>query len=158
MSANKKPSSARGLKAAEERGAAAKTLWVESGEVVPASELAVHWGVAPSTVSAAARRGEASFIVILGRRYFPKEFLELERDVVREVSLALSGLTPESMLMFWKRTHGALEGRTPAAMIQEAGDGKARERLVKLAQSWAEGSKAAASFTIGSKAVRTSRR
>lgn len=157
MSANKKPSDARGLRAAVERGAASKLVWVDSGEVIPTSALAAHWGLAPSTVGAIARRGEASFIFVFGKRFFPKEFLALERDIVREVSLALSGLEAEGMLLFWKRPHGALRGKTPLATIQEAGDAKARERVVKLAHSWTEGIKAAKRFTIGSKAVRTSK-
>ena len=154
MSANKKPSDARGLRAAVERGAASKLVWVDSGEVVPTIVLAEHWGLAPSTVGAIARRGEASFIFVFGRRYFPKEFLALERDVVREVSLALTGMSAEGMLIFWKRPHGALEGKTPLALIQEARDAKARERVVKLAHSWAESSRAAAAFTIPTKSKR----
>lgn len=122
-----------GLRAAITRGATAKAQWVESGEVVPASALAARWQVTASSIGASARRGGLTSVVISRRRYFPSAFLELEPESAGAVSRALSPLPPQTALVFWKRPHGALGGKTAAEALRiEAG----LDRVLGLAQSW----------------------
>lgn len=128
-----------------------KVLWVETGEVVPASTVAAKWQVAARYVGDAARRGELSSIVISRRRYYPREFVELDLDVVKAVSQALRPMSPESALMFWKRPHGALGGRTPTTVLRDVTALNPQQRVVELAQAWAAQSVAAAGLASGAR-------
>lgn len=122
-----------------------------TGEVVPASAVAAKWRVATRSVGDAARRGELSSIVISRRRYYPREFVELDLEVVKAVSKALGPLSPESALMFWKRPHGALGGRTPTTVLRDVAVANRQQRVVELAQAWAAQSAADAGLTVGAR-------
>lgn len=135
--ANRKSQGA-GLQAAVDRGMASKALWLQSGEVVSSRVLSLRWGLMTAAVGAWARRGALTSVVIGRRRYYPSEFLELEPDAVRAVSRMLSPLSPESALVFWKRPHGALGGRTAAAFLRDTPGPVGLERVRRLAQAWAE--------------------
>ncbi|MBB2486829.1 hypothetical protein H5407_16500 [Mitsuaria sp. WAJ17] len=97
----------------------------------------------------AARRGELSSIVISRRRYYPREFAELDRDVVIAVSLALKSVSPEVALVFWKRPHGALGGEAPSTLLRDVTVANRLQRVVELAQAWAAQSVVAAKLTVG---------
>jgi hypothetical protein len=126
-----------GLAAAVARGEAAKVGWVSSGEVVPARTLAEKWGLTPQALGPAAARGEVFAIVVQRQRYFPKEFLELNRNDVGTVSKSLGDLSPEEKLVFWKRPHGALAGNTVFELLSSKKNGAQLLRVAQLAQSWA---------------------
>ena len=136
-----------GFAAAVSRGIAAKLRWVDTREVVPASAIASKWRVTTRSVGEAARRGELSSIVISRRRYFPREFLELDCAVVRAVSLALRPESPESAITFWKRAHGSLGGKTPTTVLCDVTMSNRQQRVVELAQAWAAQSVTAVGFT-----------
>lgn len=140
-----------GLQAAVARGSASKALWVATGEVVPASAVAAKWRVATRSVGDAARRGELSSIVIARRRYYPREFVELDLDVVKAVSEALRPVSPESALIFWKRRHGALGGTTPATVLRDVTVANRQQRVVELAQAWAAQSVADDRLAVGAR-------
>jgi hypothetical protein len=125
-----------GTTAALGRGEAAKVEWVRSGEVVPARTLADTWGLTPQALGPAAERGEVFAVVVKRQRYFPKEFLDLDRNDVSAVSKSLCRLGSEEKLIFWKRPHGALGGRTVFDVLSTK-DGQQLARVVRLAQSWA---------------------
>jgi hypothetical protein len=129
--------SQRGLASAVARGEAAKVEWVRSGEVIPAKTLAHKWGLTPQALGPASERGEVFAIVVKRQRYFPREFVELERDVVGTVSKSLGRLTPEEKLVFWKRPHGALGGKTVAQFLGPRKDGPQLVRVRQLARAWA---------------------
>lgn len=126
-----------GLAAAVARGEAAKVEWVSSGEVVPAKTLAEVWGLTPQALGPAAERGEVFAVVVKRQRYFPKEFLELDRDDVGAVSKALGSLSPAEKLVFWKRPHGSLGGKTVLQLLTGKKDGAQLGRVIRLARAWA---------------------
>lgn len=127
------PASTTGFAAAVARGEAARVEWVNSGEVIPAKTLADKWGLTPQALGPAAERGEVFAVVVKRQRYYPKEFLDLDRTAVGAVSKALGSLTPAEKLIFWKRPHGALGGKT-VHQVLTAGQ---LDRAAQLAQAWA---------------------
>ena len=129
---------ARGHIAAKARlhGEAAKVDWMRSGEVVSAKVLADRWGLTPQALGPAAERGEVFAVVVKRHRYYPKEFLDLGRDDVSAVCRALGRMSPEEKLIFWKRPHGALAGKTVVDALNNQA-GPRLSRVVQLAQSWA---------------------
>jgi hypothetical protein len=127
-----------GLAAALARGEAAKVEWVASGEVVSAKILADKWGLTPQALGPAAKRGEVFAILVKRQRYYPKEFLDLDRSAVSTVSKALGSLSPEEKLVFWKRSHGALGGKTVLQTLMAAKNTKPLARVAQLAQAWAD--------------------
>lgn len=140
-----------GFKAAVSRGVAAKLRWVDTGEVVPASAIASKWRVTTRFVGGVARQGELSSIVISRRRYYPREFVDLDLDVARAVSRALRPVSPESALMFWKRAHGSLGGKTPTSVLCNVTIANRQQRVVELAQAWAAQSVTAAGFSVSAR-------
>lgn len=125
-----------GLAAAVSRGEASKLEWVTSGEVVSARRLADAWGLTPQALGPAAERGEVFAIVVKRQRYFPKEFLELGREHVAAITSALGSLSPSEKLVFWKRSHGALGGKTVLESLVDDADGGQLDRIAKLARTW----------------------
>ena len=134
---NKARQSTTGLAAAVARGEAAKLDWVSSGEVIPAKTLAYQLGLTPQALGPAAERGEVFALVVKRQRYFPKEFLELDRDVVASVSQALGHISPAEKLVFWKRPHGALGGKTVLQVLTGPKSASMLARVEQLAKAWA---------------------
>ena len=126
-----------GLAGAVARGEAAKIEWVKTGEVVRAQVLADHWGLTPQALGPAAARGEVFAVTVKRQRFYPKEFLVLERDDVGAVTKALGELAPEDKLIFWKRPHGALGGKTVLESLSSRTGASELARVTQLAQSWA---------------------
>jgi hypothetical protein len=136
-SPQKAPAATTGLAAAVARGESAKLEWLSSGEVVPAKTLADRWGLTPQALGPAAARGEVFAVVVQRHRYYPKEFLELDRDDVGTVSKSLGDLSPEEKLVFWKRPHGALGGKTVFELLSSKKNRPQLLRVAQLAHSWA---------------------
>lgn len=129
---------AAGLAAANLRGEAAKVEWVRSGEVVSAKELAEAWGLTPQALGPAAKRGEVFAVTVKNQRYYPREFLHLERDEVGTVCKRLEGMDPSEQLIFWKRKHGALGGKTVYEALSNGKRGGPRLlEVVELAHAYA---------------------
>lgn len=131
--AKETPVTATGFAAAVARGEAARVEWVNSGEVIPAKTLADKWGLTPQALGPAAERGEVFAVVVKRQRYYPKEFLDLDRQVVSDVSKALGTLSATEKLIFWKRPHDALGGKT----VPQALTAGQLDRAAQLAQAWA---------------------
>jgi len=136
--ARKASAAAMGLATAAARGEAARVEWVRSGEVVSAKVLADKWGLTPQALGPAAERTEVFSIVVKRRRYYPREFLELDRSTVSEVSKGLGSLSAAEKLVFWKRRHGALGGKTLLQVLNAAKGLGPLARVVRLAQEWSE--------------------
>ena len=68
------------------------------------------------------------------RLYYPRSFLDLNRQTVATVCHALGGLGSSEKLMFWLRDHRALAGKSIAAAL-EAGIPVAK--VERLAAAWA---------------------
>jgi hypothetical protein len=127
----------QGLTGAQLRGEAARVGWIRTGELVPAKTLADSWGLSPQALGPAADRGEVFSLTHKRLRYYPAEFLSLERDAVASVNKALEGLSEGEKLVFWKRPHGALGGKTVVQALSST-DKRALSRVLALAKAWAE--------------------
>ncbi|MFN6997222.1 MAG: hypothetical protein ACK4PH_23755 [Aquincola tertiaricarbonis] len=126
-----------GLSGAVKRGEAAKVQWVETGELVPAKGLAEAWGLTPQALGPAAKRGELFEVTVKAQRYYPREFIDLNRKDVGTVCKQMVGLDPSEQLIFWKRKHGALGGRTVAETLGNKNIGPQLVKVVQLAQAYA---------------------
>jgi hypothetical protein len=120
----------RGLTGATALGEAARMEWVRSGEIVPAKALSDSWGLTPKALGSAGKRGELFALTLRKRRYYPSEFLKLDRNDVAAVCKQLKGLDPAEQLVFWKRKHGSLGGKTVFDVLST----KQSNRLVKVVQ------------------------
>ncbi|MDE2466903.1 MAG: hypothetical protein KGO02_24785 [Alphaproteobacteria bacterium] len=127
-----------GLAGATLRGEAVKWQWVASGELVPARLLAESWGLTPQALGPAARRGEVFALVIKRQRFYPCEFLYLDRGVVAAISKALGHLSASQKLVFFKRPHGALGGRTLLQTLTSADEVSGLASVARLATAWAD--------------------
>ena len=134
-----------GLEAALARGEAARIAWVQDGEVVPAKDLAGRWGLTPQALGPAAARGEVFSLTLQRQRYYPREFLDLERSTVASVCRPMAHVSPAEQLVFWKRPHGALGGKKVAEALAGPEAATQLPRIVQLAQSWATEADGAAS-------------
>jgi hypothetical protein len=132
-----KAEASTGLAAAVARGEAARVEWVKSGELVPAKTLAELWGLTPQALGPAAERGEVFALVVKRQRFYPKEFLALDRADVAAVCDALGRLSPAEKLVFWKRPHGGLGGKTLLQSLSGRKDAAQLGRVTRLAQAWA---------------------
>ena len=100
--------------------------------------MADVWGLTPQALGPAADRGEVFAVVVKRQRYFPREFLELDRADVAAVSpQALGKLSSSEKLVFWKRTHGALGGETVLQALSGRPDGTQLARIEVLARACA---------------------
>jgi hypothetical protein len=124
-----------GLAGAIRRGEAARVEWVRAGEVVPAKTLADAWGLTPQALGPAAKRGELFSVAVKGQRYYPREFLELDREDVSDVCRALAPLTAAEKLVFWKRPHGALAGKTVVQTLSRKKDGSSLLSVLQQARA-----------------------
>lgn len=106
-----------GLAGAVARGEAAKAEWIRTGDLVPAKQLADAWGLTPRALGPAERRGELFAVTLKRLRFYPFEFLNLRREDVGAVCRELVGLTPVEQFFFWKRKHGALNGKTVSQVL-----------------------------------------
>jgi hypothetical protein len=125
---------ASGLALAKARGEAARVQWVQDQLVVPGEQLAQAWGLTRQALAPAADRGEVFAVKVRNRLYYPRAFLELDREAVATICRALGELDATQKLMFWLREHGALSGKTVAAALDA---GVSLAKVERLAASWA---------------------
>lgn len=135
---------AGGLSGAERRGEAARLAWVVDGDVVPAKELADAWGLTPQALGPAEKRGELFSVVVKRQRYYPREFLDLDREDVATVCKMLVPLDSTEKLFFWKRPHGALGGKTAHQALSAKKDGREFLKVAQLAAAHSAQARAAA--------------
>jgi len=76
-------------------------------------------------------------LVVKRQRFYPKEFLALDRADVAAVCDALGRLSPAEKLVFWKRPHGGLGGKTLLQALSGRKDAAQLGRVTRLAQAWA---------------------
>lgn len=124
-----------GLAGATARGEYSRRAWVADGEVVAARALADAWGFTSRALRLAERRGEVFAVVVSRRRYYPCEFVTLARDKVAAICTALGPMHPVEKLVFWKRRHGALRGKTVLEAIDSNKGGSQLRTVVRLAQA-----------------------
>lgn len=61
----------------------------------------------------------------------------LSRACVSDVRKALSPLSPAEQLVFWKRAHGALGGKTVLQTLSDTTDAAQLSRVTELGRAWA---------------------
>lgn len=130
-----------------QRVAANRQAWVSEGELVPAKLLAHAWGAKALELRAAEKRGELFSVVLDRRRYYPCEFLSLGRGEVATVCRLLNPLESMEKLVFWKRRHGALRGRTVLAALGTKEDSSRLKRVTGLARAVAAQARADAEMS-----------
>ena len=128
------PQAAGGFAGAAARGEAARVRWVKDGLVVPGEQLAQAWGLTRQALAPAAERGEVFAVKVGNRLYYPRSFLDMDRESVATVCRALGGLGSSEKLMFWLRDHGALAGKSVAAALEA---GVPLAKVERLAAAWA---------------------
>ena len=126
--------SAGGLAGAAARGEAARVRWVKDGLVVPGEQLAQAWGLTRQALAPASERGDVFAVKVGNRLYYPRSFLDLDRESVATVCRALGEIGATEKLMFWLRDHGALAGKGVAAALES---GVAVAKVERLACAWA---------------------
>jgi hypothetical protein len=134
LAASPSKRAAGGLAAATVRGEAARVQWVKEGLVVPGEQLAQAWGLTRQALAPAADRGEVFAVKVGNRLFYPRPFLDLDRETVAAICRALGELGASEKLMFWLRDHGALAGKSVAAALEE---GVAVAKVERLAAAWA---------------------
>ena len=82
----------------------------------------------------ASERGEVFAVKVGNRLYYPRSFLDMDREAVAIVCRALGDLGSSEKLMFWLRDHGALAGKSIAAALEA---GMPVAKVARLAASWA---------------------
>jgi hypothetical protein len=125
-----------GLAGSVSRGTWAKTAWIQAGELVSAQCLADRWACTPEQLETATRLEEVFAVPVGGKPYYPREFLELNPAVVKVVVKTIGTLELVEKVIFWKRRHGALGGKTVAHVLTSEGDHRQLERVLQLAQAW----------------------
>lgn len=129
-----------GLSAAVARGAEAWSQWNSAGELISTQELADHWGISIQELELAVKRGALTVVEHAGRDFHPAEFMRLSRRVVDEICSALKELSPVSQLVFWKRRHGALDGKSVCDFLDQPGSSRGQvTKVVTLAAMWTKG-------------------
>ena len=123
-----------GLAGATARGEAARVQWVKDGLVLPGEQLARAWGLTRQALAPAAERGELFAVKVGNRLYYPKSFLDMDREAVATVCRALGELGSSEKLMFWLRDHGALSGKSVAVALDS---GIPLAKVQRLAAAWA---------------------
>ena len=107
---------------------------IKNGLVVPGEQLARAWGLTRQALAPASVRGDVFAVKIGNRLYYPRSFLDLDRESVATVCRALGDVGPGEKLMFWLREHGALAGYSVAAALEA---GVAVAKVERLAIAWA---------------------
>lgn len=118
------------------RGLAAKRDWVSSGEVVLLAELAERWGCKPESLAGASAQGDTFTVEVEGLSYAPAEFLGLDATVVAAICQELGAMTDTEKLVFWKRDHGALGGKSVLSCLKTEGE-LGLGRVLQLARTHA---------------------
>jgi hypothetical protein len=81
------------------------------------------------------RRGELFAVTVSKQRYYPSEFLKLDRNDVGTVCKQLVGMDASEQLIFWKKKHGALGGKTVFEALSGRQNGPRILRVIALAQA-----------------------
>jgi hypothetical protein len=128
------PPAAQAVSAAEV-SEAIKSEWIASGQLIGWSDLSDAWGKrSRQSLDQAAQRFELINLKVKGKLWYPAAFMDLSADAVKDVCLAMKNVDPVSKVIFWMRSHGALEGKTLAQAIKSG----QLSRVIQLAEAFAE--------------------
>jgi hypothetical protein len=129
----KHPANSDASRQAAARGEARLVKWSRDGTLVDGKRLADAWGMTRQGLDKARERGDIFSVRVGGLHYYPEQAEHFTRADLAQVNRALGGIDPNSKLIFLKRQHGALGGRTPA----EATEAGHLADVLRLARDWA---------------------
>jgi hypothetical protein len=116
------------------RGELRLVKWTKDGTLIDGKPLADAWDITRQGLDKARERGEIFSVRVKGRHYYSTEAVHFKRNDLAEINRALGDIDPASKLIFLRRKHGALGGRTPADAVEK---GKLMD-VVRLAKDWAD--------------------
>jgi len=114
------------------RGAQRLVMWTVDGTLVSLSVAAQAWQLSQDDVVAAAGRGDVFEIWIKDSPYIPAVLIELGPQQSAQICSTLEGQSAISKLVFLKRSHGGLGGRTITEALQS---GNSMEDIRRLAHA-----------------------
>jgi hypothetical protein len=115
------------------RGEARLVKWTRDGTLIDGKRLAEAWGMTRQGLDKARERGDIFSVRVGGLHYYPEQAEHFKRADLAQINRALADTDPNSKLIFLKRQHGALGGRTAA----EATDDGRLADVLRLAHDWA---------------------
>lgn len=113
------------------RGAARLATWTKDGTLVSLAEFAQAWGIGARDLEAAVERGDLFEVWVNDSPYIPAELIALGAEKSAEICHLLEGQSASSKLIFLKRTHGALDGKT---LVEAVHAGAPWDLICRLAQ------------------------
>ena len=101
-----------------ERGAGRLTCWTQDGTLIAPQQLANAWGQDLQTLQAAVQRGDLFEVWVNEAPYFAGICVDLGSEQTAKICQALGRQKPSTKLIFLKRAHGGLGGKTVVQALQ----------------------------------------
>ena len=108
----------RAIEDALERGARKLTRWTQDGTLISPQQLANAWGQGLQTIQAAVRCGDLFEVWVNEAPYFAAICVDLGIEQTAKICQALGRQKPSTKLIFLKRAHGGLGGKTVVQALQ----------------------------------------
>lgn len=108
----------KAIEAALEKGVRTLTRWTQDGTLIEPQQLATAWGQSLQTLQAAVRRGDLFEVWVNEAPYFAAVCVDLGMEQTARICNALGRQKPSTKLMFLKRAHGGLCGKTVVQALQ----------------------------------------
>lgn len=119
-----------GLNEASIRGRARLVTWVTDGTLVTLAEVAKAWRLELYVLEEAIRRDELFLVWVDNTAYIPSELLSLGSAQSSKICSALKNQTASSKIVFLKRAHGGLGGKS---VVKALASGTSLCRICELA-------------------------
>lgn len=120
----------RSIEAALERGASKLTRWTQDGTLVTPQQLAKAWDQDLETLRTAVQRGDLFEVWVNEAPYFASALIALGVEAAAKVCQALDGNEASAKLLFLRRAHGSLGGKTVGQALET---GTPMSRIEQLA-------------------------
>lgn len=108
----------KSIEDALERGANRLTRWTQDGTLIAPEQLANAWGEGLQAIQAAVRRGDLFEVWVNEAPYFAAACVDLGIEQTAKICQALGQQKPSTKLIFLKRAHGGLGGKTVVQALQ----------------------------------------
>jgi hypothetical protein len=99
---------------------------------MPLAESARAWGLELRDIEALVQRGDLFEVWVNESPHIPVELIALGREQAAEICHFLEGQSASSKLVFLKRPHGGLGGKT---VVEALRSGTPLDRICQLAQA-----------------------
>lgn len=108
----------RAIEDALELGARKLARWTQDGTLIAPQQLAKAWGQGLQTIQAAVRCGDLFEVWVNEVPYVAAICVDLGIEQTAKICQALGREKPSTKLMFLKRAHGGLGGKTVVQALQ----------------------------------------